>query len=502
MKRCRNACVFSVLLVASTSFAQTGEPYGAPADTVNDLRRQLRQTQEQLSRSEGEIRELRANLDRMQQQLDQLAAPGRGQSVEPSSSAGATETQNQSPSVSSDEWQMLNAKVEEHQQVKVESASKFRLKLSGMVLFNAFSTAGSVDNIDVPEFAVPRPVGAPHGSSGASLRQSIIGLTGIGPQIAGAHTSADLQMDFYGGMPSGYSQSSSGLARLRIARMRMDWEKTSIIAGLDAPFFSPNSPTSYMTVGEPAFSGAGNLWSWLPTLRIEQRQKIGTSQLKLEAGLIDYAAYEGYRTTSGRYPTPGESTRQPAYSTRISFNRPNEDHPFSIGVGGIYIPQSFPWGKDVSGWGGTSDIRIPITTHAEITGEFFTGNGIEGFGGTTLGFVPTQDFHYTYVTGPKVATLLTIGGWSQVKYRLNSRNEFNAAAGYGGFSSSRLRFASIKDTYLTSIPARNQSMLANYIFRPRSDLLFSLEYRHLRTFSVNGAPATADQVGVAAGFLF
>lgn len=501
MKRRRNACVFSVLLLTATAtFCQTADSSGTVQDPVNELRKQLQQTQEQLSRSEGEIREMRATMERMQQQLDRLTSTG---TASPSAeSPAANEAQGLAPSTASDEWQMLTAKVEEHQQIKVESASKFRLKLSGMVLFNAFSTAGSVDNIDVPEFAVHRPIGAPHGSSGASFRQSIIGLTGLGPQIAGARTSADLQMDFYGGMPSGYSQSASGLARLRIARMRMDWEKTSVIAGLDAPFFSPNSPTSYMTVGEPALSGAGNLWSWVPTLRVEQRQNIGGSQLKLEAGLIDYAAYEGYRTTAGRYPTPGESTRQPAYSTRISINRLNEDHPFSWGFGGIYVPQSFPGGREVSGWGGTTDIRVPITTHAELTGEFFTGKGIAGFGGTTLGFVPTQDFHYSYVTAPKLATLLAMGGWSQFKYRLDSRNEFNAAAGYGGFSSSRLRFASLNDTYLTSVPARNQSMFANYIFRPRSDLLFSLEYRHLRTFSLTGAPATADQVGVAAGFLF
>jgi hypothetical protein len=441
-------------------------------------------------------------MDRMQQQLDQLAGAGHGQSYEQQQPTSGSEAQAPSQPVSSDEWQMLNAKVEEHQQVKVESASKFKLKLSGMVLFNAFSTAGSVDNIDVPEFAVSRPLGAPHGSSGASFRQSILGLTGVGPQIGGAHTSADLQLDFYGGMPSGYSQSASGIARLRIARMRMDWEKTSIIAGLDLPFFSPNSPTTYMSVGEPGFSGSGNLWAWVPTFRVEQRQKIGNSQLKFEAGLIDYAAYEGYRTTAGRYPTPSESTRQPSYSGRVSFNRPSEDHPLSIGIGGIFIPQSFPGGKDVSGWGGTTDVRIPISTHAEITGEFFTGNGIDGFGGTTLGLVPTQDFHYTYVTAPKLATLLTMGGWSQLKFRFNSRNEVNAAAGYGGFSSSRLRMASVNDSYLLAVPARNEMMFANYIFRPRSDLIFSLEYRHLRTFSVTGAPATADQVGAAAGFLF
>ncbi len=324
----------------------------------------------------------------------------------------------------------------------------------------------------------------------------------MGPQIAGAHSSADLQMDFFGGMPSGYSQFASGIARLRIARMRLDWDKTSVAAGLDVPFFSPNSPTSYMTVGEPAFSAAGNLWAWVPNIRVEQRQKIGSTQLKVEAGLIDYAAYSGFRANSGRYPTPGESTRQPAYSLRVSLNKPSEDTPLALGVSGIYVPQQFPGGREISGWGGMMDLRIPFTTHAELTGEFFSGKGINGFGGTTTGLIPNQDFHYAYVTAPNIASLFSLGGWGQFKYKVDSRNEFNAAAGYGGFSSSDLRTASLDDSYLTAVPARNQNMFVNYIFRPRSNLLFSLEYRHLRTFSITGAPATADQVGAAAGFLF
>jgi len=45
-------------------------------------------------------------------------------------------------------------------------------------------------------------------------------------------------------------------------------------------------------------------------------------------------------------------------------------------------------------------------------------------------------------------------------------------------------------------------IFANYIFRPRSDLLFSAEYRRLRTYEVRGSPDTAGQLGLAVGFLF
>jgi hypothetical protein len=44
--------------------------------------------------------------------------------------------------------------------------------------------------------------------------------------------------------------------------------------------------------------------------------------------------------------------------------------------------------------------------------------------------------------------------------------------------------------------------MVNYIFRPRSDLVLSPEFRRLRTYPVTGAPMLANQFGVSAGFLF
>jgi len=43
--------------------------------------------------------------------------------------------------------------------------------------------------------------------------------------------------------------------------------------------------------------------------------------------------------------------------------------------------------------------------------------------------------------------------------------------------------------------------MINFIFRPRSDLLVSAEYRRLRTSQI-GAINTADQVNVVMGVLF
>src|SRR4029077_8319132 len=132
------------------------------------------------------------------------------------------------------------------------------------------------------------------GSVGASVRQSIIGLTGYGPTVFGAHTRADVQMEFFGGIPTTYGGSSSGRAELRLARFRMDWKRSSLVAGLDYPFFAPNLPTSCMTVIVPGFASAGKMWSWTPTIRAEHRFDSSFATYKVEAGFLDPSSYPCY----------------------------------------------------------------------------------------------------------------------------------------------------------------------------------------------------------------
>src|SRR5260370_15817585 len=78
--------------------------------------------------------------------------------------------------ISQDDWDVLNARVDEQRQTKVESGAKFRLKLSGIALFNAFDTKGRADNLDLPAIAVPRFTGAPSGRVGGCARRAIIRL--------------------------------------------------------------------------------------------------------------------------------------------------------------------------------------------------------------------------------------------------------------------------------------------------------------------------------------
>jgi hypothetical protein len=509
---------WALLLFSTAACAQSSAPAANSenppelAGKIERLTKSLEQTQVELAESRTEIQQLRATLQEVLKRIDGLAATPAGAPVQEDATAAASQTGAQqampeeahaAAQISQDDWDVLNARVEEQRQTKVESASKYRVKLSGLALFNAFANFGQVDSIDLPGIAVSNGLGYSDGSVGASVRQSIIGLTGIGPVVFGARTLADFQMDFFGGLPSSYGATTSGVAEVRLARIRFDWKNTSLVAGLDYPFFSPNLPTTYMSVVVPGFASAGNLWTWTPTIRAERRFSGALSPFKIEAGFLDPASYASYPATNSRTPSPTESSRQPTYALRLSATTKSEDRPASIGVSGVYSPQRFIGGYTVEGWAGALDWKFPLFPRTELAGQFFTGRGLDGFGGVPLSPLrPQNSLQYAVVTAPALASLGVMGGWSQFKFKLDARNEFNVAAGTGGRNSAGLREASLSNVFLSSVPARNQMLFVNYIFRPRSDLLFSAEYRRLRTYEVTGSPDTAGQFGLALGFLF
>jgi len=499
------------------AFAQSPSVPASPATQaeldakVRMLSQSLEETRVELSESRSEIRQLRAVLERVLSKMGDPDTPTLGVAArrEQTTEESAGDFQTAKPNgeqhlarITEEDWQIVNARLEEFQQDKVESSSKYRLKLSGIGLFNAFGQTGHVDNLDVPAAAFPRPPGTASGSLGASLRQSIVGLTGVGPDLYGARMSGDVQMDFFGGLPSGYGAATSGVMRLRTARIRFDWENTSVVVGLDAPFFSPNTPTSYMSLAVPGFASAGNLWTWAPTIRVEQRWATPFSQFKIEAGVMDPSRYAAF-DASVRTANPGENSRQPAYLLRISANGKSENRPLSVGVSGIYVPQRYYGGETVSGWGGVTDWRLPLLPHAELSGEFFVGKGLDAFGGVPYVLVQPSDLNqYNTVTAPALAGIRMLGGWSQLKVKLNERSDFNLAGGSGARSARGTRQIALLDPSLQFLSHRNDMWFANYIFRPRSNLVLSTEYRRLRTYEVSGAPAIAGQVGLAAGFIF
>jgi hypothetical protein len=507
------ACAIGIASAAVCAQSGSGQPVGSAQQTelnarIEVLSESLDQTRQELSASRQEIKELRRMLEQVIDKMGANAPPatpvaGAPSAAPPGETAVAPTPSEQQPAqITADDWQIANARIDELAQDKVESALKYRLKLSGIVLLNVFSVSGQVDNLDVPTIALPPSPAASSGAVGASLRQSIVELTGIGPHIFGASTVGDLQADFFGGLPPGYGSNTSGLLRLRIARLRMDWAHTSLFGGLDVPFFSPNLPTSYMSVAIPGFAAAGNLWVWTPTIGVEQRVDTGSAQLKIQAGLMDPPTYQTTGVTVLRTPSAAESSRQPTYAVRLSASGRDDRRPIVFGISGIYSPQRYVGGETVNSWGGVGDWRFALSRYVELSGEMFLGKGIDSFGGVPSPSPLADDYRYYAIASPALARITMSGGWAQLKLKADARNEFNFGLGSGGRDSADLRSIQPLDVSLETLSPRNQMVFVNYIFRPRSDLLFSPQFERLRTYPASGAPSIADQVGVAAGFLF
>ena len=256
-------------------------------DEVHELKDMVFQLQQQTVASRNEITHLREELEKGH------GSSGSSQSVtvdEQSPAYGTATTAQLEQRLDSveEQQQLLTGKIDDQYQTKVESASKYRVRLSGIVLFNLFGNSGSVDNLDVPTWAQPGTPGVPSGAAGGTLRQSIIGLEAFGPDLWGAHTSANVNFDFGGGFPATTNGVDSGLVRLRTAAVRLDWKDTSVVAGQDQLFISPLSPTSFASLIVPPLSYAGDLWAWTPQLRVEHHFALSSdSTVLLQGGFID-----------------------------------------------------------------------------------------------------------------------------------------------------------------------------------------------------------------------
>jgi hypothetical protein len=401
-----------------------------------------------------------------------------------------------------EEQQLLNARLEEHNQTKVESASKYRVRFSGAAILNVTSNTGIVDNLDFPSFVpADRPID-PKGSFGASLRQSLLGLEVFGPEIKGAHVSADLQFDFAGGFANAPDGVTLGLARLRTGVIRIAGPHTTLVAGQDAPFFSPLSPSSIASLALPAFAYAGNLWTWTPQIRLEHRVNLTEkSSFLLQGGLLDPLTGELPNSQYLRTPDAGEASRQPAYAARTVWSHRLFHHELAFGVGGYYSRQNWEFHRNVNAWAGTTDWTVPLGDQWEFSGEFYRGRALGGLG---AGIGRSVVFSGPITNpGTQVRGLNATGGWTQIKFRQTEKLEWNGAFGQDSAFAKDLRlFPLSTQSYFDPSLARNRSAFLNFIYRPRSDLLFSVEYRRLRTIYVSGNSETAGHINVSMGVLF
>jgi hypothetical protein len=465
---------------------------------VSDLK-----AQQQSAKAESEL--LRKELDIAKSQLVAITVPtssgSLGQAV--SVASGKTSTTEERISRLEENQQLADSKIAEQSQTKVESGSKYRLRLTGIVLLNMFENRGTVENSDFPLLA-ENPQSqflSSGGSFGGSLRQSQIGIEAFGPTIAGAQTSANLQFDFAGGFPEVPNGASFGIMRLRTGTVRLDWAKTSVVAGQDTLFFVPNNPTSLATLAVPALAYSGTLWNWAPQVRVEHRFTVSESgSFLVQGGILDSLTGDTPPSTYYRVPSWGENSGQPAYAARLSWTQDIHGQNFTLGAGGYYGRQAWGFGRRVDGWAGTVDATLPLGKRFELTTAFFRGRGIGGLGG---GIGQSALWNGSLADpATEVYGLNSLGGWSQLKFKATSKLQLNGAYGLDNPYAHELREHGGNTTYYPMPLSKNESGFVNFIYQPRSDIVFSMEYRRIKTFTLDLGGNAANVTSFSVGYLF
>lgn len=464
----------------------------ALADRLDTMQRQLDLTQRQLQ-------ETRDALAKMQQAM---APSGAASCTEPSQSDAAS--LQQAVAEVREEQSVQQAEIAVHEQAKVETRSRYNLKLGGLALFNTFENDGAVDSIDVPAIAIARAPGVSHGSLGASVRQSLITLDATGPQFWGARTYANVQMDFFGGLSTADYTSTAGTVRMRAASIETQWPGLSVHGGLERLLISQSSPTSYASLAEPAMAWSGNLWAWVPQITADKTFNLGDSnQLLLSAALADIPDPGPNSSQYVRLASAAEKSRHPGVEARTGYAW-SANHASQIAFGGYISPHSYGQNGNVDAWAALADWHIMLPWRFALSGEAYKGQALGGLGGGAFKDVAIASYYdgEDEPESTKAVGLRDEGGWAQLKFHPRDFFELNSAFGQDNDSAAQMRADGVSLANPYSGLARNQTFLGNVVFRPRASFLLSFEFRKLRSWQLVSPLNAAQILSLSAGYEF
>jgi hypothetical protein len=336
-------------------------------------------------------------------------------------------------------------------------------------------------------------------------------LDARGPHLFGASSSAGLRIDFNGNPQSntmaaaytGFYGANSTLLRIRTAHADLKWDHTDAFFSLDRPIVNPESPTSLAAVAEPSFSWSGNLWTWNPQVGVSQDVALGSSHaLQFQAALIDVQdAPVSPLLPSGTSiaTTTAERSRWPGVEAHMSLHDSREEGNH-FGVGGYFSSHLTPVDVPFDSWAATLDTRLHLPLRLEFTGSAYRGSALGGLG---AGAFKDYVYHESSVTEQyRIHPLDDVGGWAQLKEKVNERVEVNLAFGLDNVFAWQLRRYAVPNGTPYQNLARNRTFTGNVIYSPSAYLLFSLEYRHLESAPITGLTNASDVIGIAAGYKF
>jgi hypothetical protein len=394
--------------------------------------------QDALAEIRRELAALRAEVQDLRTQLDAVKRGDAGNATQAS-------------------LQVLETQVRELAQTKVESTSRFPVKVFGTVHANFFTNSANPNWLDIPNLVTPPPAGGQTGSMSASLRQTRLGFTVDGPSIGSLRTNGVVAMDFFGGIPGFVTGQVMGLPRLLVAYARIEDGRTAIEVGQDHMILAPRDPTSLAGFAFPQLFRSGNLYLRVPQARVEY---LLTPRLRTSAGIV--APVAGDLTAPEFVFVPpalsGERSRRPAFQARVAYTTGEADAArlLDVGVSGHVGWERTPTTLDKS-WAGAVDFAARRDV-VGVAGELFLGDNTDAFGGA-VGL-----------------NARSAGGWAELQVFPVSRLSFNTGFGLDD----------IRDDRRATLPRQNnRSAYGNVRFSFTPEVRASFEYRALRTVAGN-----------------
>lgn len=473
------AVVFSI---ATFSISSPAQAPSSPTEKI--LLDRIKVMEDQVSVLKAELESLRSRVEAAEQ--PKPLAAGTGRSTDHPERNTAAPTSSRKPA---------------EQAAGIEIGNGVRLIPYGTIYFNSFVNTSGTNNSDVPLWATA----ADQSNTGMSLRQTRFGVRFEGAKAGNAALSGVVEADFYGGLPAIGVGENFGVVRLRVAKFKLDWERSSLLVGQDWVIFAPLNPSSIAAAAIPQFAASGNLWARLPQARIETR--FGGGRFLYQGAVL--------APTSGDFPSgsdspfllqPGAASRSgsPSVESRLAFTGPDflgTKKPGTIALS-AHFGRTKVYDSALGSYGLAVDWSVPLVKRVGLTGEAFVGQNLGGLqGGVFQGY--NTDYGRTvgnFASLPEARAIRSAGGWTQISVTppvLGDRLTL-----FGSFG--------IDDPYnndLFSVTprnwrSRNRSYALSFIFKPIPNLSVGGEFRRFHTTYLLTGERTAEHLNFGAAYSF
>jgi hypothetical protein len=250
-----------------------------------------------------------------------------------------------------------------------------------------------------------------------------------------------MEIDFFGARTVDASTPQNRVLtqpRVRLAYFQVQRGSLKFVAGQDKMIAAPLDPVSLSHVATPLGATAGNLWAWLPQVRVDWDHQVGKAAVLFQAGLFrpqfGDPRLDPLRTGGTSLDTTnsglGERSTEPFYQTRLALSAPMRGSTGVIGVSGHIGEERIGVDRNLKSSMAALDLTLPLDPHVLLRGEAYSGRNLIPFqGGIDQGAAVIT----SNVPGdaPLIQAIRDKGGWAELTV-LPAANDTNAVyVGYG-----------------------------------------------------------------------